>query len=146
MDFTFSMLLNDERLLKKTYCIVLIGSLFLLGSTVSADEGVAKVGKVRYMENCAACHGDDAKGSGDFAPFLIKRPPDLTVLTKSAGGAFPFNRIFDAIDGRTSVGGAHGSKDMPIWGSEWKGASLVSETAVRGRILEIIIYIRSLQQ
>ncbi len=125
---------------------ILISTLILFCNNVTADEGVEKAGMQRYMENCAVCHGNDGKGTGSFASLLNKAPPDLTVLTKNAGGAFPFNRIFDSIDGRTSVGGAHGSKDMPIWGGEWKGSSIASETALRGRILEMIIYIRSLQQ
>ena len=126
--------------------IALASSAFFFATVAVADEGVEGAGKIRYMENCAVCHGDDAKGSGVFAKLLTAAPADLTLLTKNNGGTFPFNRIFESIDGRTTVGGAHGSKEMPIWGGEWKGSSIASETALRGRILEMIIYLRSVQQ
>jgi len=77
---------------------------------------------------------------------LTKKPADLTVLSKNNGGTFPFDRVFETIDGRDTIGGAHGTKEMPIWGGEWKGSSVASETALRGRILEMIIYLRSVQQ
>jgi len=121
------------------------GTAFIAGSA-NADESVEQAGKQRFMENCAVCHGSDAKGDGIFTQLLKASPSDLTVLSKSAGGEFPFNRVYDAIDGRGSVKGAHGSKDMPIWGGEWKGSSVAPETVLRGRILEMIIYLRSIQQ
>ena len=112
----------------------------------AADKNVEAAGKVRFMEHCAVCHGADAKGGGPFTTLLKSPPSDLTMLSKGAGGEFPFNRVYDAIDGRASVKGAHGSKDMPIWGGEWKGSSVAAETALRGQILEMIIYLRSIQQ
>jgi mono/diheme cytochrome c family protein len=118
----------------------------LFTASASADENVEAAGKVRFMENCAVCHGADGKGGGPFTTLLKSPPSDLTMLSKGAGGEFPFNRVYDAIDGRASVKGAHGSKDMPIWGGEWKGSSVAAETAVRGQILEMIIYLRSIQQ
>ena len=127
---------------------VLLPILALCFSTAvpAADEAVEAAGKNRYMDYCGVCHGADAKGTGPFAKMLNKRPADLTILSKNAGGTFPFDRVFETIDGRTSVGGAHGSPEMPIWGAEWKGTSLASETALRGRVLEMIIYLRSIQQ
>ena len=113
---------------------------------VRADEGVEAAGKNRFMDYCAVCHGQDARGGGPFANVLKAPPPDLTVLSKNADGTFPFDRIYAAIDGRDEMGSAHGTKDMPIWGGEWKGSSVVSETALRGRILEMIIFLRSVQQ
>lgn len=124
----------------------LVCSLPFFAAPAAADEGVEAAGKKRYMDYCAVCHGADAKGSGPFAKMLTTPPADLTVLTKNAGGTFPFDRIFETIDGRTTVGGAHGSPEMPIWGGEWKGSSVASETALRGRVLEMIIYLRSIQQ
>jgi len=118
----------------------------LFAINAQADEAVEAAGKARFMENCAVCHGPDAKGGGPFASLLKAAPSDLTLLSRNAGGEFPFNRVYDAIDGRGSVKGAHGSKEMPIWGGEWKGSSVAAETAVRGQVLEMIIYLRSIQQ
>lgn len=128
-----------------TRCAAVMG-LALFTTNALADKDVEAAGKARFMENCAVCHGADAKGGGPFTTLLKSAPSDLTMLSKGNGGDFPFNRVYDAIDGRASVKGAHGSKEMPIWGGEWKGSSVAAETAVRGQILEMIIYLRSIQQ
>lgn len=128
-----------------TRCAAVMG-LALFAANAPADQDVEAAGKARFMENCAVCHGEDAKGGGPFTTLLKSAPSDLTQLSQGNGGEFPFNRVYDAIDGRASVKGAHGSKDMPIWGGEWKGSSVAAETALRGQILEMIIYLRSIQQ
>ncbi|MEQ8233332.1 MAG: hypothetical protein RLW61_10350 [Gammaproteobacteria bacterium] len=126
--------------------VALVAGLACGGTTQAADDEVAAVGKTRFMDFCAVCHGADAKGGGPFVPMLKAAPPDLTVLSKNNGGDFPFNRVYDMIDGR-SMPGAHGTEEMPIWGGEWKRINAIgAETALRGRILEIIIYLRSIQQ
>ncbi|MGR8950092.1 MAG: c-type cytochrome [Gammaproteobacteria bacterium] len=112
----------------------------------AADMGVEEAGKARFMDYCAVCHGANAEGGGPFANMLKKQPSDLTMLSKSNGGTFPFDRVFESIDGRGTVGGAHGSQEMPIWGAEWEGSSVAAQTALRGRMLEMIIYLRSIQK
>ena len=133
---------------KTVISAVFMGFLLLVGpfNTQAADMGVEEAGKGRFMDYCAVCHGADAKGGGPFATMLTKQPSDLTVLSKNNGGAFPFDRVFETIDGRGNVGGAHGSNEMPIWGADWEGSSVAAQTALRGRILEMIIYLRSIQQ
>ncbi len=112
----------------------------------AADDDVAAMGKERFMQYCAVCHGANAKGGGPVANVLNKAPSDLTMLAKANDGDFPFNDVYDMIDGR-AMPGAHGTKEMPVWGGEWKQMSkLGAETEVRGRILEMIIYLRSIQQ
>lgn len=126
----------------------LLPVLGLLASATAfaADESVEAAGKARFMESCAVCHGPEATGDGPYATLLTKKPANLTLLAKNNGGEFPFNVVYDSIDGR-GPNGAHGTKDMPVWGSYWKGANAQgAETAVRGRILETIIYLRSIQK
>ena len=116
------------------------------GAALAADDSVEAAGKARFMESCAVCHGTEAVGDGPYAGLLNKKPANLTLLAKNNGGEFPFNVVYDSIDGR-GPNGAHGTKDMPVWGSNWKGANAQgAATAVRGRILETIIYLRSLQK
>lgn len=126
-----------------------IAGLALLACTVTAsaaDHTPEAAGKARFMDYCAVCHGQDAKGNGPFANLLTQKPSDLTTLSQRNKGEFPFNRVYDTIDGR-SMPGAHGTEQMPIWGGQWKSsASLGNETAVRGEILETILYLRSIQQ
>jgi mono/diheme cytochrome c family protein len=124
------------------FCLALITT----SAVQAADESVEAAGKTRFMESCAVCHGPQASGDGPYASLLNKKPTNLTLLAKNNGGEFPFSAVFDSIDGR-GPNGAHGTRDMPVWGSHWKsGTALGAETAVRGRILETIIYLRSIQK
>lgn len=121
-------------------------SLAVMHLAHAADESVEAAGKARFMESCAVCHGTEAVGDGPYASLLTKKPANLTLLAKNNGGNFPFNAVYDAIDGR-GPNGAHGTRDMPVWGANWKDNSAPgAETAVRGRVLETIIYLRSIQK
>lgn len=127
--------------------LALLGSALLMSVAAQAeDASVEAAGRSRYLENCAVCHGTDAQGNGPYATMLNKKPANLTLLARNNGGQFPFNTVYDSIDGR-GPNGAHGTRDMPVWGSNWKGNSAPgAETEVRGRVLEMIIYLRSIQQ
>ena len=35
-------------------------------------------GEKLYKQNCASCHGDEGRGNGDGAPFMVVRPRDFT--------------------------------------------------------------------
>ena len=54
------------------------------------------------------------------------------------------------IDGREEAIRGHGSREMPIWGTEFRAAAgrgnPGAESAVRGRILELIYYLQSIQE
>ena len=114
----------------------------LVGSTGSAlaQEKRFDFGKEQYDSHCAACHGISGKGDGPFKKYLTKSPPDLTVLAKKNGGVFPMEEVSSLIDGRQELG-AHGPRDMPIWGAEFKA----HEGYVRARILALAEYISRLQ-
>ena len=94
-------------------------ALFLSVAVHAADPGVVEMGKQRYLDNCAVCHGADGKGGGPFTPMLKSAPSDLTVLSAQNDGDFPFNKVYDTIDGR-GMPAAHGTADTPIWGRQWK--------------------------
>jgi mono/diheme cytochrome c family protein len=118
----------------------------LVALGANADEGVIRMGEARFKDRCAVCHGLDAKGAAPFAAMLVTEPADLTVLAETNGGVFPFGRVYDAIDGRDMVR-AHGVRSMPVWGREWAESDAPgAETLIRGKILEIIIYLRSIQR
>lgn len=114
-----------------------------------SKERAIAAGKTHFINNCAACHGEDGQGGGAMSGELEKSPTNLTLLTKTNGGAFPFEEIYDTIDGREQVG-AHGPRDMPVWGVEYKmgvpTSAGTSESVVRGKILELILYIESIQE
>jgi mono/diheme cytochrome c family protein len=123
-----------------------LAGLLALPALAAEPTNVVEAGKARYLDFCAVCHGADAKGGGVFKAMLNKPPVDLTTLSKNNNGSFPFGRVYDQIDGR-DMPGAHGTVEMPIWGGTWRtDSALGAETEIRGRILEIIVYLRSIQQ
>jgi hypothetical protein len=78
---------------------------------------------------------------------LTVKPADLTQISKRSNGTFPFWKTYRVIDGREEIKG-HGNRDMPIWGAEFRSESTSNPTAqtqVRGRILELVYYLQSLQ-
>jgi len=83
---------------------------------VPAGKTSADSGKQMYMGYCATCHGVDGKGNGPVAPALKKQPSDLTVLSKNNGGKFPSHRV-EAVLEFGAQDAAHGSAQMPIWGT-----------------------------
>jgi mono/diheme cytochrome c family protein len=104
-------------------------------------------GRQSYIESCAFCHGDDARGNGLAAETLETHPADLTRLSEKNEGRFPWQAVYETVDGREMPGG-HGSRDMPIFGDRWT-VDLPAEYAdyyTRGRILEILLYLRSIQE
>jgi hypothetical protein len=56
-------------------------------------------GKSEYQPSCATWHGKDGKGNGPVGAELKVPPPDLTVLAKKNNGVFPFNSVYELIDG-----------------------------------------------
>ena len=83
----------------------------------SAEELSSYDGKQLYFRFCAACHGEQAEGNGPVASYFKIAPPDLTRLAKRRGGTYPADEVRKTIDGRSGAG-AHGSRQMPVWGYE----------------------------
>lgn len=76
---------------------------------------------------------------------LKKRPVDLTQLAKNNNGNFPYARVRAVIDGRGQVLGIHGPADMPVWGERFRQEGN-NDTQVRGKILNIVDYLVSIQE
>ena len=99
-------------------------------------------GQVLFEHYCAVCHGKDAKGTGPAADALKKRPADLTQISRKSGGNFPEVHVMRIIKGDDTVG-AHGSRDMPIWGELF--ASLSSKEATELRVNALMKYLETIQ-
>ena len=101
-------------------------------------------GKEMFTTYCAVCHGVDGKGGGPAASALKTPPADLTVLSKNDGGKFPSLKVTSVIRG-TAEYPAHGSREMPMWGTLFAGMSQGHDGEVQQRIANLTHYIESLQ-
>ena len=101
-----------------------------------------------FQRFCASCHGPQGYGDGPVAPSLKVLIPDLTELSKRAGGRFPTDRVHEIIDGR-AVLTAHGTRPMPVWGYELE-AQVPPEQRGRevaqGLIDRLVEHLRSIQR
>lgn len=102
-------------------------------------------GQEMFMSYCAACHGRDGKGTGPVAPALNTRATDLTTLAQRNNGAFPASRVKASIHGDLRAV-AHGSREMPVWGSLFRYLGSGSPGEVEVRIASLTSYIESLQE
>jgi mono/diheme cytochrome c family protein len=96
-----------------------------------------------YMEYCAVCHGTDGKGHGPAASALKGTTPDLTILPKNAAGVLSRADMELALTGKGRPIPAHGTADMPMWGSVFK--NVYGEGGARMRLSNLMAYIESIQ-
>lgn len=137
----------------RTVALIYLGVLLIgLPAAALAAENL-DVGKIEYEGACAVCHGLKGKGDGYLRSQLVNKVPDLTVLAKNNNGVFPFDRVYQIIDGRQEVK-SHGPRDMPVWGRSFNLQSSVyfenyppqdAESAARSRILALTEYLYRLQ-
>jgi mono/diheme cytochrome c family protein len=119
------------------------------------------LGKLSYESNCASCHGLTGKGDGPMAVHLVQKVPDLTTLARTNNGILPVSEMYNVIVGEKQIP-SHGSREMPVWGQEFrvqgnKEHSFVlgnrdfgifpydQEAYVRAHVLTIIEYINRIQ-
>jgi hypothetical protein len=112
---------------------------------VPGEELVAR-GRFLYEIYCLDCHGETGKGNGSVARERQIRPTDLTRLSPGDRGEFPLLELYEVIDGRTEVE-EHVRRDMPVWGLAFQefDTDINQQNEVRGRILQLIHYLRSIQ-
>jgi mono/diheme cytochrome c family protein len=104
----------------------------------------AASGQEMFVAYCAVCHGKDAKGGGPAAASLKSTPPDLTSLAKNNNGKYPALKVMSVLRGEANVG-AHGNREMPVWGPVFWHMSQGHESEMQQRIANLSRYIESLQ-
>jgi mono/diheme cytochrome c family protein len=104
----------------------------------------ASSGQQMFNEYCAVCHGTDGKGKGPASGAMKAAPTNLTMLATNNGGKFPDNKVYGAIRGDAETP-AHGSKDMPVWGTVFQEMSHGNAAEVQLRISNLTQYIGGLQ-
>jgi len=139
--------MHNTRAFQRTLVALLLaaGAGAVLAQTAKVD-----LGKREYLNKCAACHGASGRGDGSFSDMLTRRPADLTGLAKRNNGIFPVARVYEVIEGG---GSAHGSRDMPVFGLDYKVQAAEyyhdvpydPEVYVRGRILSLVEYLNRIQ-
>jgi mono/diheme cytochrome c family protein len=124
------------------------------GKTQSIEDQV-KMGATDYQNFCAACHGKDARGNGPVAMELKIAPPSLRNVAARRNGVFDVNEIVKIIDGR-DMPRAHGTPEMPIWGSLFRFVAEASgilssdiedtEKDAQKHILAVAKYLETIQE
>jgi mono/diheme cytochrome c family protein len=129
----------------------MIAILLLAFATDAAAGERMSYGEAEYLNSCAVCHGVEGKGDGPLGDMLVKRPADLTGISRRNAGMFPYDRIFAVIDGRYAVP-SHGKREMPVWGRQFLGddqqlyGPAAGEIVTTERIHELANYVQSLQR
>jgi mono/diheme cytochrome c family protein len=145
-------LIEGVSLIKTLKQIGLVLAAILFVSLNDRAFAAKPSGGLEYQDNCARCHGPDAKGNGpDANEKPGYHPADLTQISKHNGGHFPRQKIYDVIDGGKRVPGHYNfNSPMPLWGLNFqltgKEYSAESEAAVQGRINALVDYLRSIQE
>lgn len=103
-----------------------------------------EAGRALYAQNCAACHGSDARGGAQM--------PDLTQITARAGGSYPQGRVLDKLDGYARGQTAYAGAEMPNFGDLLTGRLGRVQTAsgmsrqLPEKIIALDAYLRSIQR
>ncbi len=109
----------------------------------------AEAGGALFQQNCAACHGVDARGAGVTGRELFNLPPDLTTLAADNNGVFPRDYVMGVIDGFDR--GDHFSAAMPEFGAGDMGPTVIVErdglgTPVPARLLALTEWLETVQE
>jgi len=127
---------------------ILVGMAVVSMCTPASGENLTgHTGASLFKAYCASCHGIGGRGDGPVAASLKVEVPDLTRIAARQGGQFPAEQIRKIIDGRTTMP-PHGSREMPVWGQEFRAAALNDSRAqqrVDGLIDSLVQYLRSIQ-
>jgi hypothetical protein len=111
----------------------------------SPESKLVEWGRSLYEVYCAGCHRESLRGDGRVSRELTTPPSDLTRITVRNHGQFPFPEIYNAIAG---VDDTHVKRDMPRWGFAFQelDSDVNQQDQVRGRILQLIYYLESVQE
>ena len=121
------------------------------GVVVHANADDPHLGIIEYEISCLPCHGINGRGDGSRAKTLKTSPADLTQIARHNNGEFPYEKVAEMIDGRTTVS-AHGQREMPVWGDRYRASAQTNENAawidrrVREQIAALTKYLATLQE
>jgi mono/diheme cytochrome c family protein len=110
-----------------------------------APIAVTSAGSGEEMFNtyCAVCHGKGGKGDGPAASEFKIPPANLTLLAQTHEGKYPSAYVSQVIETGPRNAKAHGSKDMPVWGTLFRAIGDGEQAKLR--IHNLTAYIETLQ-
>jgi mono/diheme cytochrome c family protein len=111
---------------------------------VAAQQTSEVRGDVLYQANCASCHGLSGKGDGPAAAALKAPIPDLTQMARRNKGEFPERQAYSILASESAFP-AHGSKEMPIWGTIFRQMSPNNESLGKLRYHNMVMHLREMQ-
>lgn len=106
-------------------------------------------GRAAFMQDCATCHGSDAKGTSPLLAGVGLVAPDLTQISARNGGTFPRQQVMATIDGLDRA--PHFSQVMPEFGAEDLGEAVIVEgpdglgTPTPVRLIALADYLERIQ-
>ncbi len=113
------------------------------GQHASPGSSVAS-GAQLYGAYCASCHGSAATGNGPVASTLQIAPPDLTVLARRNGGAYPEHQVIRSIEWGNALA-SHRPRQMPAWSVALRPLSRDNQKEVTAQIRQLTSYLGTLQ-
>ena len=94
------------------------------------DARAAFQGSKSFRTYCSSCHGKTGRGDGPLAEHLKVPPANLTKLSESNGGEFPYNAVLETINFGKKVAG-HGTTEMPAWADAFLATDTEEEAEKR---------------
>lgn len=83
--------------MRNTLSLASLPALALVAACATDDMPGPTEGEALFLDNCAACHGYQAKGGEALVGG--QNPPDLTRISARNGGVFPRAQVLSQIDG-----------------------------------------------
>jgi mono/diheme cytochrome c family protein len=144
---------KPERPMRLLRLIFLVAAFVILAGVIRSQEphknsGARPAdigsGEKTFIKHCASCHGVDGSGNGPVARALKPAPTNLTTLSRKNQGKYPAGFVSTVLKfGRNLA--AHGSQDMPVWGSLFKTIDPVHDPTGQKHVEDVVAYIESLQ-
>ena len=133
--------------------IISIVTAIIVSGSAYAQPDQLTIGRSAFEQNCASCHGKDARGAGPYARMVSPDvAPDLTILQAKATDAFDFAYLYKIITSEREVAG-HGPRNSPVWGRQFiehvptadHPEGQPNPSFARSHVLAMITYIKSLE-